>query len=195
MANRYVCVPALVLAVLLPSCVTVVKDEPQQPKSRQLVKAESQLIQPFAAQSVIIADDVLIEISPDLDPEIGRPAGGTRRKVAGADEFVWHVRDPVSLRDRALVGGRLGTPRNAQVTPSTLRFLIRGTVIVVTGKIRLRILHNAPPTLNVRVAGDVRYLTDNASVERRYDVLVFKDGRRFGKRPRATPPRDVPRKG
>ena len=195
MANTYLRVPALVLAVLLPSCVTVVKDEPQQPKPQQLVKAESRLIQPFEARSIIIADDVLIEISPDLDPEIGRPAGGRRRKVAGADQFVWHVRDAVSLRDRGPVAGRLGTPRNAKVTPSTLRFLIRGTVIVVTGRVRLKILHRAPPTLNVRVAGDVRYLTDNASVERRYDVLVFKDGRRFGRRPRATSPRDVPRKG
>ena len=79
MANRYVCVPALVLAVLLPSCVTVVKDEPQQPKPRQLVQAESRLIQPFAAQSVIIADEVLIEISPDLDPGVRRRFPTPRR--------------------------------------------------------------------------------------------------------------------
>ena len=146
----------------------------------ELVKAEDNLLTPLRAPSIVIANQVVIHISPNFYDNIGQPPGGVRTSGGGADEILWDVRGQSALRQP----GRPGTTASVTVpmTKSELEFIIEGTVFLVTGVLRLRILHRAPPTLRISAKGDVRLLTEHAMTEQRFVELRFDQGRVHGQR-------------
>ncbi len=150
--------------------------------STELAKAEDDLLAALRARSIVIANQVVIHISPNFYDKIGQPPGGVRTSGGGADEILWDVRGQSALRQP----GRPGTTASVTVpmTKSELEFIIEGTVFLVTGVLRLRILHRAPPTLRISAKGDVRLLTENAVNEQRFVELRFDQGRVHGQRRR-----------
>ncbi len=149
----------------------------------ELLKAEEHLLAPLRARSIVIADQVVIHISPNFYDKIGQPPGGVRTTGAGADEILWDVRGQSALHQP----GKPGTAASAAVplAKSELEFIIEGTIFLVTGALRLRILHKAPPTLRITAKGDVRLLTERATKEQRFIELRFDQGRVHGKRARS----------
>lgn len=173
--------PLVLLGSCLGGCQTSAETPPLVPP--ELVKAEDDLLKPLRARNIVIADRVLMQISSNFYTKIGRPPGGTRQAASDADEVVWSVRDPVLTRRQGAPGAP-GTRGDATVPVgvSELEFVIEGTVFLVTDKLRLRILHNAPPTLQVSATGDVRLLTERAMQEKHFDELRFDQGKVYGRR-------------
>jgi hypothetical protein len=149
----------------------------------ELVKAEDDLLRPFRSSSIVIADQVVMQISPNFYAKIGRPPGGVRKKGSNADEILWSVRDPVVRRQQ----GEHASPGNSAgvavpVGVSEMEFVIEGTIFLVTNSLRMRVLHTAPPTMQIAATGDVRLLTERAMKEQLFTELRFNQGKVHGKR-------------
>lgn len=181
------CALPLTLLVLMGSglsgCQTGTIGRPSTPA--ELVKAQDDLLKPLRPRSIVIADRVLVQISPNFYAKIGRPPGGVRKAGGDADEIIWSVRNPVATRhqgDHSKPGTR-GTTA-VPVGVSEMEFVIEGTIFLVTNSLRMRVLHNAPPTLQISATGDVRLLTERAMKEQLFFELRFNQGKVHGKRRR-----------
>lgn len=165
----------------LPGCQTTSAGMPSTPA--EIVKAEDDLLKPLRARNIIIADQILMQISPNFYNKIGRPPGGVRQSGGNADEIVWSVRDPVKTRAqgehaRPGTGGNVAVP----VGVAEMEFVIEGTIFLVTDKLRMRVLHSAPPTLQISATGDVRLLTERAMKEQLFLELRINQGKVQGRR-------------
>ena len=177
---------ALLLVLMGPGltgCTT--SKQPSMATPAELVKAEDDLLKPLRSRSIVIAERVLMQISPNFYAKIGRPPGGVRQPGSDADEIVWSVRNPVVTRQQG-DHSRPGTRGNTAVPVgvSEMEFVIEGTIFLVTDRLRIRVLHNAPPTLQISATGDVRLLTERAAKEQRFVELRFNQGKVHGKRRR-----------
>lgn len=174
--------PLALMGLCLSGCQTAgTNARPVTPA--ELVKAEDDLLKPLRSSNIVIADRVVVQISPNFYAKIGRPPGGVRQKGANADEIVWCVRDPVVRRqqgDHAKPGNRAGVA--VPVGVSEMEFVIEGTIFLVTDSLRMRVLHSAPPTLQISATGDVRLLTEGAMKEQLFVELRFNQGKVRGKR-------------
>jgi len=165
----------------LSGCQTTTKSRPSTPA--ELVKAEDDLLKPLRSRNIVIADRVLVQISPNFYAMIGRPPGGVRQAGGDADEIVWSVRNLGATRqpgDHAKPGTRARTA--VPVGVSEMEFVIEGTIFLVTDNLRMRVLHNAPPTLQIAATGNVRLLTERAMKEQPFVELRFNQGKVHGRR-------------
>ncbi len=179
---------ALVLLALLASglggCSTTNENATLRPSTpAELLRAEDELLRPLRSRSVVIADRVVVQISPNFYAKLSRPPGGARRAGEACDEILWNVGDPVLTRQQGDHGAP-GTRANPTVPVgvSELEFVIEGTIFLVTDHLRLKVFHSAPPTLQISASGDVRLLTERATKEERFAELRFNDGKVYGKR-------------
>ena len=67
---------------------------------------------------------------------------------------------------------------------SEMEFVIEGTIFLVTDNLRMRVLHHAPPTLQIAATGNVRLLTERAMKEQPFVELRFDQGKLLGRRHR-----------
>ncbi len=182
------CALLLVLLVVMGPGLTGCQTTTTQPRMstpEELVKAEDDLLKPLKSRNIVIADRVLVQISPNFYAKIGRPPGGVRKSGGDADEIVWSVRNPVATRlqgDHSKPGTRGNTATPVGV--SEMEFVIEGTIFLVTDRLRMRVLHDAPPTLQISATGDVRLLTERAMKEQHFVELRFNQGKVHGKRSR-----------
>jgi hypothetical protein len=102
-----------------------------------------------------------------------------RKTVSGADEILWDVRGQNAVRQPSMPGMATDSVPTAK---SELEFIVEGTIFLVTGTLRLRVLHKSPPTLRISAKGDVRLLTERALKEQRFVELRFDQGRVHGQR-------------
>ncbi|MHC4513617.1 MAG: hypothetical protein ACYTGW_12570 [Planctomycetota bacterium] len=171
----------VLLGLGLSGCQTTTVQTPSTPA--ELLRAEDDLLKPLRARSIVIANNVVVQISPNFYEKIGQPPGGVRRSDGQADEIIWDVRKQIAVRqpgDHSQPGTRASTA--VPLAMSELEFIVEGTIFLVTGKLRLRILHQAPPTLQISARGDVRLLTERAMKEQRFIELRFDQGRVRGRR-------------
>jgi hypothetical protein len=167
--------------LVLGACQTASVARPSTPA--ELVKAEDDLLKPLRSRNIIIADKVLMQISPNFFAKIARPPGGVRQSRGDADEIVWSVRDPVKTRP----GGQHASPGTradvaVPVGVSEMEFVVEGTIFLVTDTLRMRVMHNAAPTLQISATGDVRLLTERAMKEQLFHELRFNQGKVHGRR-------------
>lgn len=167
--------------LVLGGCQTTTVTRPSTPA--ELVKAEDDLLKPLRSRNIVIADKVLMQISPNFYAKIARPPGGVRQNRGDADEVVWSVRDPVKTRMQG-EHARPGTRADVAIPVgvSEMEFVIEGTIFLVTESLRMRVLHNAPPTLQISATGDVRLLTEGAVKEQLFHELRFNQGKVHGRR-------------
>ena len=173
----------VLVCTCLGGCVTTAVSVPKKSLPAEVAVAEKDLLAPLRPKNIVIANDVLVQVSPNFFNKVTRPSGGVRRRTEHAEEIVWDVRRPIKMREK---GDHRppGAPTNsaAAVGRPELKFVIEGTMFLVTNKLHMRILHRAPPTLLIAAKGDVRLLTDKAANEQRFEELRFDQGRVKGKR-------------
>ncbi len=127
------------------------------------------LLRPFMTEQVVLADQLIIEISPNFDGDVGRAAGGELHRGKDVDEVVWNLQS-------ILKKWRAAEASTGARQPS-LQFPIGKTLFRIDRNAKLRVLLGRPQsTFMVHAKGRVQRLDVETKKKTTCQEMLIKDG-------------------